>query len=199
MINDGIIRVLSLDAPRISRREIIRYAGGGRDEGDFALLLDDCLLEAMPCFTYKVCYGVFTPERKECCFDFGFANVKSRDLSVNLKECEDVVIFAATVGIGIDRLIMKYGRISPAKALIMQGIGAERIEALCDAFCRGLEEKGLLISPRFSPGYGDLPLEFQRDIFRTLDCSRKIGLTLSDSMLMSPTKSVTALVGLKKN
>jgi len=52
-----------------------------------------------------------------------------------------------------------------------------------------------VLKPRFSPGYGDLPLETQREIFDVLDCSRRIGLMLNDSLLMSPTKSVTAFVG----
>ena len=52
------------------------------------------------------------------------------------------------------------------------------------------------MKPRFSPGYGDLSLEMQRDIFRVLDCPRKIGLTLNESLLMSPSKSVTAIIGI---
>ena len=82
----------------------------------------------------------------------------------------------------------------------MQAIGAERIEALCDAFCDKLKaeksEKGLFLRPRFSAGYGDLSIELQRDIMRALDCGRKIGVTLNESLLMSPSKSVTAIVGI---
>ena len=52
------------------------------------------------------------------------------------------------------------------------------------------------IRPRFSAGYGDLDVSFQKEIFGVLDCHKKIGLTLNDSMLMSPTKSVTAIVGI---
>ena len=59
-----------------------------------------------------------------------------------------------------------------------------------------MQAEGKFLKPRFSPGYGDLPLEMQRDIFRVLDCSRKIGLTLNESLLMSPSKSVTAIVGI---
>ena len=84
-----------------------------------------------------------------------------------------------------------------------QAIGAERVEALCDAFCadvkRRAAEEGLCPRPRFSPGYGDVPLELQRDIFRVLDCPRKIGLTLNGSLLMTPSKSVTAVIGLGNN
>ena len=130
--------------------------------------------------------------------DLTFARTQSVSLRDHLDGCEEVLLLGATVGLELDRLINRYSRVAPAKALMLQAIGAERIEALCDAFCH---ELGVELSqcgemrPRFSPGYGDLPLELQRDIFRVLDCPRKIGLTLNDSLLMTPTKSVTALVG----
>ena len=110
------------------------------------------------------------------------------------------VIFGATVGLEADRLIKRYSRLDTARAVMLQAIGAERIEALCDAFCADIEEnvaeRGLFTRPRFSPGYGDLPLEIQRDFVRVLDCRRKIGVTLNESLLMSPSKSVTAIIGL---
>lgn len=78
----------------------------------------------------------------------------------------------------------------------MQAIGAERIEALCDTFCKDMEND-FVLKPRFSPGYGNLPLQIQKDIISVLDCPKQIGLTLNSSMLMSPTKSVTAITGIK--
>ena len=129
-----------------------------------------------------------------------FAEVESSALAKNLKGCESSVVFAATIGIEIDRIIQKYSRTDLSKAVFMQAIGAERIEALCDAFCDKLKteksEKGLFLRPRFSAGYGDLSIELQRDIMRALDCGRKIGVTLNESLLMSPSKSVTAIVGI---
>ena len=97
------------------------------------------------------------------------------------------------MGIAPDRLAQKYSRVSPVKALFLEAVGNERIEALCDVFCGEYANA----RPRFSPGYGDLPLDLQKDIFAALDCSRKIGLTLNQSLLMSPSKSVTAIMGLK--
>ncbi|MBQ5601557.1 MAG: Vitamin B12 dependent methionine synthase activation subunit, partial [Clostridia bacterium] len=71
------------------------------------------------------------------------------------------------------------------------------IEALCDAFCADIKkEYNTGLEPRFSPGYGDLPLSAQKNIFAVLDPERRIGLTLNSSLLMSPSKSVTAFVGL---
>ena len=108
------------------------------------------------------------------------------------------MIFATTVGIGLDRLIMKYSRLSPSRAVCLQAIGAERIEALCDAFCDELKSDFAVTSPRFSPGYGDFSINFQTEIFKALDCPRKIGLSLNSALLMSPSKSVTAIVGIKQ-
>ena len=82
---------------------------------------------------------------------------------------------------------------------MISALGSERIEALCDKFNKDFEfENEVSLKPRFSPGFGDLSLMIQKDIFAVLDCPRKIGLSLNDSLLMSPTKSVTAFVGIIK-
>ena len=44
--------------------------------------------------------------------------------------------------------------------------------------------------------YGYLPLEVQRDFERILMMRKKTGIALTDSLLMSPSKSVTAIVGI---
>ena len=179
-----------------SRREIFRYAGGREDSAELSALLDECLNEALPQISGRICYGEFEIKETESGVDFGFCTCDSRDLKKNLSGCSRAVVFAATVGIGIDRLILKYSAISPARALMCQAIGAERIEALCDEFCLELCEKGYHLKPRFSAGYGDLPLEFQRDIFKVLEPEKNIGLTLNSSLLMTPSKSVTAVIGI---
>lgn len=129
--------------------------------------------------------------------DFDSFSVCSEHLAKNLHRCRRVLLLAATAGVGIDRLITKYGRLAPSKALMFQAIGAELVEAVCDAFSKEYEEEhNCVLRPRFSPGYGDLPLETQKDIFAVLECAKWIGLTLNDSLLMSPSKSVTAFVGI---
>ena len=88
------------------------------------------------------------------------------------------------------------------KALLIQAIGAERIEALCDEFCRetseALEKNGFSVKKRISPGYGKFPLSAQKTLFSFMDFRGKIGLTLNESLIMSPTKSVTAIFGFVK-
>lgn len=181
-----------------NKKEILRYCGVKSADDNLNKLIDKCIKEANPYFTYKVCYGEFPIKIKDNQIDLPMLSLHSKDLAKNLGGCDSLILFAATVGIGIDRLIGKYSRIKPAKAVAFQAIGAERIEMLCDLFCDSIiRNQGKSLCPRFSPGYGDLPLDFQKEFFKILDCQKKIGLTLNESLLMSPSKSVTAIIGIK--
>lgn len=178
----------------VNEREIWRYAGGARPEDEgMQALLDEVISETRDAFDYRVCY------RRMAELPFGR---ESAQLANCLAGSGEVVLFAATVGLEADRRVARYQRTSPTKALLAQAFGAERAEALCDAFCADIRKEaaaeGKTCTPRFSPGYGDLPLETQRDVFRLLDCGRKIGVWLNESLLMTPTKSVTAVFGLKE-
>ena len=186
-------------APPLDRREILRYMRTDRADATLERELSAALDEALPVLSYRLCYAEFALGMGQGEVDLGFARTASRDLAKNLAGCTHIVVFAATLGLGLDRLIARYSSLSPVRALCLQAIGAERIEALCDCFVTDLRYAsfGGRVHARFSPGYGDLPLEFQRQIFRTLDPARRIGLTLNESLLMSPTKSVSALVGIE--
>ncbi len=187
----------SYKEPPFCEKEILRYAGCKSSDDELLQLLRTCIEEVREKLAYKVCYMELpvTITAKNC--DFTCLTVQSENLAKNLQGCKTVVLFGATLGVEIDRFIAKYGRLSPSKALMLQAVGAERIEALCDAFCEDIaKEKNMALKPRFSPGYGDLSLEVQRELFGILDCSKRIGLSLNDSLLMSPSKSVTAFAGL---
>ena len=67
-------------------------------------------------------------------------------------------------------------------------------------FCKNIgKEHNSGTKPRFSPGYGDFDISYQKNIFSCLNSEKYIGLTLTDSMLMVPSKSVTAVVGLTED
>ncbi len=187
--------------PPVDRRELLRYAGVREESRETEALLDSCIDEAEDKLSPRVCYREFEIKREGECLDLGFAKTRSSSLIKTLSDCDGIVLFCATVGSGMDRLIARYSLTSPSRSLIMQALGTERAEALCDAFCLELEgEKaaiGLSTTRRFSPGYGDLPLELQRDIFAFLDPAKTIGVSLGDNLLMSPSKSVTAIIGIK--
>ncbi len=200
----------------VREREIWRYSGylGFADgvEKELQNLLEEVRKELKNAFSYNVCYRRMKIEWQNTC-KTAEENLKSsiympklpfstesKALAKCLYGSDEIIIFAATIGFEIDRYIAKYQRFSPAKALLMQAYGAERIECLCDVFCKEIKEEvakeGLSCTPRFSPGYGDLSLEVQKEFFQLLDCQRQIGITLNDSLLMTPSKSVTAIFGL---
>lgn len=189
------VRILDeFSLPPFDRREILRYAGskGAADEA-LSAVLDECLSECAEVFTPRLCYRIFDTESF---FDRFDRQRESALVKARLEGCDKVLVFAATVGVGIDRLVRKYAAVSPVKALLFQAIGAERIESLCEVFCGNLQARYGKLASRFSAGYGDFPLTAQTAFFETLDCARGIGLTLTDSLLMTPTKSVTAAVGI---
>ena len=109
-------------------------------------------------------------------------------------------MFAATVGASVDMMVRRAQQCGSADAAIMQGTGAMFIESFVDELnehlCHDYESKGCRLRPRFSPGYGDVPLEIQKYFFSLLPCS-KIGLSLMDSLIMAPEKSVTAFIGIE--
>ena len=180
-----------------NKKEILRYADCKDLSPEIEAVLNECIEEATQTLSYKVCYCILPINISGNIIDFGSFKVNSEKLTINLKDCEKAVLFGATLGTDIDRTIMKYGKLSPTKALFFQAISATMIETLCDEFCKDIKaELNVNLKPRFSPGYGDLDLSCQKNIFKLLNCSKNIGLTLNDSLLMSPTKSVTAFVGI---
>lgn len=194
-----MINVKSIKTEEPDRNEIARYAGA--KNASALSELDECLEKCKGIFKNSVCYDIFDACITDEQSDLGFCRVTSRSIGQWMKGCNKVLVFAASIGLEIDRLIHLYSTVSPAKAVLYQAIGAERIESLCNAFCNDIRNElasiGQIITPRFSPGYGDLDISIQKDIFRALDCTRKIGITLTDSFLMLPTKSVTAIIGIK--
>ncbi len=192
-----VVAYKTYNSPPISEKEIMRYAGVRKASPETLELMHSALNELDKALSYKVCYCELPIITEGDICNFGEFTLQSRDLAKTFKNAKSVILFAATIGVEIDRLIMKYGRLSPAKGLMLQAIGTERIESLCNFFCQDIKaERNVGLTPRFSPGYGDLSISAQKDLFKILDCEKKIGLTLNDSLLMSPTKSVTAFVGI---
>lgn len=209
----------------VNIREIYRYLGYGKSVPDESVqkLVTEVLQQMLSQIRPKSAWQTFdcqvddrqvwlktaTMDWEQICtikgFDKSDADVvlESVHLAKNLKSCHKVLLLAATIGLEADKLLQRYEVMNMAKASIAQACGAACIEAYCNKLQRELTVKatecGVVLRPRFSPGYGDLPLETQQMIFPMLDCAKRIGLTLTDSMLMYPTKSVTAFIGLTTN
>ena len=193
----GTVCTRTYTEPPFDAEMALRFAGCREPDAQVRALLTDCVAEALPVLSYRVCYRTVDVTVEGDTVIFPFAAVESHSLARHLSGCRQAVLFGATVGLELDRLLFRTGLVSPARAVCLQAIGAERVEALCDYFEAEIREEYGRIRTRFSPGYGDLSLDFQRDLFRVLDCQRTIGLALNESMLMSPSKSVTAVIGIE--
>ena len=128
--------------------------------------------------------------------------IHSRQLSKNINGCKEICLFAATLGPEPDRLIQKAEISAISDAVLFQAISAAMIESYCNAMNQRIREEmsaqGKYLRPRFSPGYGDFALDYQGMIGQFLQMSKTIGITLTDSLLMMPSKSVTAVIGISE-
>lgn len=183
--------------------EVCRYLGykkGTRPEPEADALIRTCTArveQAAEPRTVSTVLPLTFREGNE--MELGPIRVKSAALRRNLLGCEEVILFAATLGLEVDRLIARAGAGRVTEGAIYQAAGAALIEEVCDTANDALraesEAEGWYLRPRFSPGYGDFPIACQPEIARLLRTPERIGLTVTDSMLLVPVKSVTAVIG----
>lgn len=183
-------------------REAVRYLGYGKHAVDDQTLglIADSFGSLRTLSSRKSVYRIFDLEQEDGeTVRFGSLTVKSKSLGKNLRGCDKIVLFGATLGIGVDQLLSRTSKTNMAKTVVLQACAAALLEEYCDE-CQDrirqeMESEGRYLRPRFSPGYGDFPIECQRDLVRMLDCAKSIGLTLTESCMMAPSKSVTAVIG----
>ena len=196
-----------MDLTTVNRREIAGYLGARQGVMDAALaaLVEDCLLELNETVSPRhvsltAALSVENAEAEKPLLSFAGLRVNTRDLARNLSGCDEVLLFAATIGEGADCVIRKYENTKLSRAAVCQAAAAAMIEAYCNTlnaeWKREYEAQGRFLRPRFSCGYGDFALAHQRDFLRVLEMEKRIGVHLNDALLMLPTKSVTAVIGI---
>lgn len=187
---------------RVDRKETLRYLGyrGQELDAKTSQMLEEAATELEAASSPKSIYREYDCEVSGTQIKLGGLFINSRNLAVNLKGCERAVLLAATIGRAADLMIRKYSISNMAKAAMVQAAGAAGIESYVDQIEDSIRQeannRGYYLRPRFSPGYGDFALDYQRDIFQILECEKRIGLTLTEGNLMMPSKSVTAVIGL---
>ena len=119
------------------------------------------------------------------------------DIKKHIEGCNKLILFAATLGADVEKAIRVASVKNVSDSVIMDSCASTLMEAVCatiDTRLR-LENENKFFTFRFSPGYGDLPITVQKKFSVLLDTSRKIGINVSDSGIMIPRKSVTAIIG----
>lgn len=183
----------------------MRYLGmGGQPpDGRTRLLLEECerlLLEtARPAYITR-CLPI-APQKDGIGFDGCALFLRGGDIKKHLENCKKAVLLCATIGAGIDRLIRRMQVEDMAKAIVLDSLASVAVEQVCDKLEGQIAEDfpGFYKTWRFSPGYGDLPIDVQGDFLSVLDAPRKAGVCLSPGGMLTPVKSVTAVIGLSEN
>lgn len=189
-----------MDLEGIPIDEVLRYLGAaGKDPGPLLPLAEDCAREllgaARPRWIWRAlgCQETLEGVRLDC----GLL-LPGEDLRRHLSGCREAVLLAATLSQGVDALLRRTQLCDLSRSLVLESCATAAIEEVCDRGEAVIRESypGRSLTSRYSPGYGDLPLSVQPALLEALDAGRRLGVTLTESLLMVPMKSVTAVVGI---
>lgn len=187
----------------IRTKEAVRYLGYGNKPVDELTLqmMRESFLELERISKPKHVYYTFELSFEDDeSLNIGVLRVKSKKLQTNLKDCKQAILLCATLGADVDRKIRTLEVKDMAQALVFHACAAAYLEEYCDDLQMKIEIKlqqnHFGTRPRFSPGYGDFSIMHQKQILDMLDATKQVGVTLTDSYMLVPTKSVTAVIGI---
>lgn len=196
--------ILNLELKSFHRTEVLQYLGwrGSEIPPDVETQIDDCIADTLRAVQARFTYQIFDLKRDGGALLLGNTGIAlpGADVQALLQDCERCILMAATIGAALEPLIRRAEIRDMSRAIMLDCCGSSAIEAVCDAvedeIRAALGTAAAYMTDRFSPGYGDMPIEFQREMVSVLDTGRQIGLTLTDSYILTPRKSVTAIIGL---
>ena len=129
--------------------------------------------------------------------------LEGNSIRKHLAGCGQVILLAATVGEEIEHEVTRrFDEGTYTSSVLLDAAATTAVEQVADALEKAIEpdlsRKGLGMRWRFSPGYGDWPLEQQPELIG-LSHAEEIGISLSEALMLVPRKSITAIIGLFKN
>ena len=198
---ENIISSVSVD-----KSEVLRYLGhnGQEIDNDLNFKINQCIKETKNEIDTKYVYQIYDIKKDLNLNTVQFENtnliLKSKDISELLRDCDKCVLMCATLGFNIEKNIRRYSYNNLTKGIIIDACATTSIEEVCDLVQDSILDKvakeGKSLTMRYSPGYGDLDISANRDILNVLDAHRKIGVTVTNTGIMIPRKSVVALIGI---
>lgn len=178
--------------------DALRYLGAGKPSEELRRQAEEIAgnIEEKPRYTYRVFSVTRVPEG--VLLEGSGVVLAGRMAETMLSECSQAALMACTLGAEFDRRLRGMQARDMSSAVILDACGSALVEDGCDSAESELAGRfpGRFLTDRFSPGYGDLPLDVQPEICAALDTSRRLGLYVTGSLLLNPMKSVTAIIGL---
>jgi len=189
-----------------NKDDVLRYLGYKNQVLDKVtnVLIDELMYEMRSLIKARYIYKFFNIRKEKdriCILNSNFS-IAGENIKKHLDKSEVCILMAVTLGNSVDAKIRYYEKISMTKALILDACATTAIEELCDRICEELEEvvqnENNTLTARYSPGYGDLPIDIQKKFLSMLSAEKSIGLTASSNSILIPRKSVTSIVGVVK-
>jgi hypothetical protein len=190
---------------KLNEEEILRYLGyqGNKSNEQTYANIRECedLLNQVvqPRYLYQ-CFPI-TMQNDGIAVDTTGLLLKGESIQAHLKDCAKAIILCATLSASLDKAIRQMQITDMAKALLLDCCATVAIEQICDQLESQLQLKyqNFYFTKRFSPGYGDLPISNQKNLLTLLDAPKKIGLFATSNSILTPKKSVTAIIGLSNH
>ena len=182
--------------------EVLRYLGASAADEATWLAVEQAAEELAATLAPRFVYKVFSVEHSDSGAFLPEAGLflPGAMAKTMLQGCGQAALLCCTLGAAFDRLLRMTQARDMAKAAILNACGSAYAEAGCNAAEKEIASRypGMYLTDRFSPGYGDLPLSIQPGFIAALDAGRRLGVTVTDSLLMLPAKTVTAVIGLSE-
>jgi len=190
-----------MDQPKT---EVLRYLGHRGQElaPELSALVDACMAECREAAKPLHLWQLFDVAVREDVVALAGTPLvlEGGDIRRHLEKAPKAAVMAATLGVGVDHLIRRWEYTDLTRSVILDACATQLIEEVCDQAEEEVEAEaarlGLHSNFRYSPGYGDLPLTVQPNLLAVLGAAKRIGLTCTESHILLPRKSVTALIGL---
>ena len=199
-------KTMDIRLTEINEKEALRYLGYGGEELDPKVIsqIDNAVKTVLNLSNAKTVYKLFditrTPEKVQLAE--ATMTLIGNDIGNHLEGCSQCILMAVTLGSRLEEEIRRTQIKNMALATILDACSDAAVEQVCDILQDRLSDElrksDKYLTARFSPGYGDMPISQQKDFCDTLDTSRKIGVTATASYILTPRKSVTAVIGVSK-
>ncbi|MDR3156340.1 MAG: methionine synthase [Lactobacillales bacterium] len=196
--------MLSLD-----KSEILRYLGFRKKAeltAEISNMIDELVTLAQEVAKPRYLYRIFNLRVDEQAKQVKVLGTElmltGKSITSHLQKAKKIALLVVTLGMEIERKINQYSVNDETKTVILEAICNDYIEKICDLAQRNVKNElgnGWTMNRRFSPGYGDLPLNVQAKFLEIMQASKKLGIYLNESDLMIPRKSVTAILGVFEN
>lgn len=176
----------------VDRKQAFRYMGfHGEPDANFLQLVDSCEAKLLSAILPRYCWQLFQKS------DLQFL-LLGQDIQKHLASCSQVILFCATLSQSTDTCIRLAQTNDVLTGMMMDAMASALTEQLCDSVEQEIlaNFKHKFPTWRFSPGYGDMPLHVQDNFLRAIQAEKRIGVCVTNSGLMTPRKSVTAVIGL---